>query len=164
MRYPGRGRKQSRSWWYWKSCLNWEMRYPGRGRKPEWRANDESRKALIEKWDTPEGDGNLQPFLEISLRVILRNEIPRKGTETDGSKTLITLLFSIEKWDTPEGDGNISHGFLAYSKWLRNEIPRKGTETKLLEVCSNKSVRNIEKWDTPEGDGNCRYSMHIRQE
>ena len=104
------------------------MRYPGRGRK-RYQENESPCGTAIEKWDTPEGDGNRQ-FINSSV-----------------------IIYNIEKWDTPEGDGNSRRSYrdirsyyweMRYpgrgrkpgwrfeckiKKRLRNEIPRKGTET-----------------------------------
>ena len=80
MRYPGRGRKPPAGG-VDTSVTDWEMRYPGRGRKQKQILF--SSLFYIEKWDTPEGDGNMLYFPT-------------------------TALWSIEKWDTPEGDGNLN--------------------------------------------------------
>ena len=84
----------------------------------------------IEKWDTPEGDGNITEYDIVSANIIEKWDTP----QGDGKITEYDIVSAniIEKWDTPEGDGNDSH-VTSPPHWavLRNEIPRKGTETRL---------------------------------
>ena len=81
----------------------------------------------------------------------MRNEIPRKGTETR-MKIWMQNKETIEKWDTPEGDGNYRcfnvRNFFCIEKWDTPE----GDGNTTIEFLSGRN--NIEKWDTPEGDGN----------
>ena len=160
------------------SSKHWEMRYPGRGRKHEIAPtlvavrvilrNEIPRKGTetdyllfilrfcyIEKWDTPEGDGNnklnhvinLHHFIEkwdtpegdgnLIVKIIIGNHkhwemrYPGRGRKLE-KPSFFCSIFKIEKWDTPEGDGNKKIGGPAklLNLPLRNEIPRKGTETR----------------------------------
>ena len=129
MRYPGRGRKL---------CIlciiihlsknNWEMRYPGRGRK-RIPVLFESTQLPLRNEIPRKGTETEEKRMLNKAELQLRNEIPRKGTETKKHFVKRTKGGYIEKWDTPEGDGNI-------------------TEYDIV------SANIIEKWDTPEGDGN----------
>ena len=77
--------------------------------------------------------------------MVLRNVVPRQGTET------IKHLFGyqcamIEKCSSPTGDGNVIKNFLyCYGNTLRNVVPRQGTETvyTALVVYPIKRLRNV---------------------
>ena len=61
--------------------------------------------------------------------MVLRNVVPRQGTET-----LISVqksaCYLIEKCSSPTGDGNNKlASFFILSDLLRNVVPRQGTET-----------------------------------
>ena len=59
----------------------------------------------------------------------LRNVVPRQGTETS-FYNLFNNLFHIEKCSSPTGDGNNKlASFFILSDLLRNVVPRQGTET-----------------------------------
>ena len=72
--------------WYYTIAerQDWEDRNPGRGRKLSPPINPTISKLIIEKIETPEGDGN-------KFRLHYQN------------------IYPIEKIETPEGDGNNSH-------------------------------------------------------
>ena len=83
--------------------------------------------------------------------MVLRNVVPRQGTETkmqDLNKATLTIekcssptgdgnflhlslsLSTIEKCSSPTGDGNYFHIItIMFSVLLRNVVPRQGTET-----------------------------------
>ena len=87
--------------------------------------------------------------------MVLRNIVPRQGTETKGQRFLVYALSNIEKYSSPTGDGNNHHYCTATIDWiekyssptgdgntlvvnvivvfdiikLRNIVPRQGTET-----------------------------------
>ena len=82
----------------------------------------------IEKWDTPEGDGNITEYDIVSANIIEKWDTP-EGDGNDSYVMIGVCFVRIEKWDTPEGDGN----------------PR---------LALKDAIKEIEKWDTPEGDGN----------
>ena len=63
--------------------------------------------------------------------MVLRNVVPRQGTETCFKKNI--CYFFIER--------------------LRNVVPRQGTETMLQEFDSG-NMEAIEKCSSPTGDGN----------
>ena len=60
----------------------------------------------VKKHITPQGDGNNSGLTVIQFVIVLRNTLPRKGTETDMPPIL-----------------------LRHQRQLRNTLPRKGTET-----------------------------------
>ena len=130
------------------------MRYPGRGRKQIFFPSVQSFKNLIEKWDTPEGDGN--GFWLTEERSGLKDwemRYPGRGRKLYFSVLHSTTLFDWEMRYPGRGRKHCFY-FLCRKAWkqLRNEIPRKGTET--CAVGSLACANRIEKWDTPEGDGN----------
>ena len=92
--------------------------------------------------------------------VLLRNEIPRKGTETFFClrESFYNWEMWIRKWDTPEGDGNTTYfNFRCIqTRQSRNAISRQGTQS-LPPTCaharfpvwntqSSKSPKTIWPW------------------
>ena len=137
----------------------WEMRYPGRGRKlvdgiDVVKAKNVLRNEIPRKGTETSVTSNSQtPFL------LLRNEIPRKGTETS---TWEAVTFAPIYWEMRypgRGRKRLFGRRLDDMKQLRNEIPRKGTETQFHSIIRHNT--SIEKWDTPEGDGNGFNIHHI---
>ena len=84
--------------------------------------------------------------------MVLRNAVPRQGTETIQLFCLISEE-QIEKCSSPTGDGNIFFCLRASSILLRNAVPRQGTETFLL-FSFVMYLDIIEKCSFPTGDGN----------
>ena len=90
----------------------------------------------IEKCSSPTGDGNLSSTISVaSATSILRNVVPRQGTETKNN-TAINITTSS----------------------LRNVVPRQGTET-IFALFILDSPCLIEKCSSPTGDGNCVASL-----
>ena len=110
--------------------------------------------------------------------MVLRNVVPRQGTETDfsvtlvvnvivlrnvvprqGTETVLMIIFSdfnmiIEKCSSPTGDGNDRHNVKhVKTRELRNVVPRQGTETTSF-LRMKKAPIKIEKCSSPTGDGN----------
>ena len=100
--------------------------------------------------------------------MVLRNVVPRQGTETVHQSILCQQLLIekcssptgdgniilqsdknrsiIEKCSSPTGDGNVIKNFLyCYGNTLRNVVPRQGTETvyTALVVYPIKRLRNV---------------------
>ena len=61
---------------------------------------------IIEKCSSPTGDGNYFHIITIMFSVLLRNVVPRQGTETFRKVFTIVMYFVIEKCSSPTGDGN----------------------------------------------------------
>ena len=61
----------------------------------------------------------------------LRNVVPRQGTETFSCQGYRKLSCPIEKCSSPTGDGNDEWSLAMedLAKLLRNVVPRQGTET-----------------------------------
>ena len=62
--------------------------------------------SFIEKCSSPTGDGNRSIILSLICNNLLRNVVPRQGTETNSSINSSGIAFSIEKCSSPTGDGN----------------------------------------------------------
>ena len=62
--------------------------------------------------------------------MVLRNVVPRQGTEIGSVPYSITRHFIIEKCSSPTGDGNGITGvcYKIVVELLRNVVPRQGTE------------------------------------
>ena len=84
----------------------------------------------IEKCSSPTGDGNETIKNQCTNERILRNVVPRQGTETGLQISRPFRFTSIEKCSSPTGDGNL------YLKYLVMK------------------QRKIEKCSSPTGDGN----------
>ena len=132
----------------------WEMRYPGRGRKPHALLHGRTRDSPLRNEIPRKGTETGQPVPVTILSLWLRNEIPRKGTETDIPLPQEHGLLKIEKWDTPEGDGNQSGNFQRQNGLTHWEMRYPGRGRKQWIYQRETSDDHIEKWDTPEGDGN----------
>ena len=62
--------------------------------------------------------------------MVLRNVVPRQGTETTVLETIERHVF-IEKCSSPTGDGNRQNFAAVFVIIeLRNVVPRQGTETR----------------------------------
>ena len=108
----------------------------------------------IEKCSSPTGDGNLTwNFMKV-FPSILRNVVPRQGTETRFQFLPVHVLVSVlrnvvprQGTETPSFFCQDGHCFL-----LRNVVPRQGTETSNGMFLSCTLL--IEKCSSPTGDGN----------
>ena len=100
--------------------------------------------------------GRKQKARQCNISVkLLRNVVPRQGTEILIHLTLRYLLTLIEKCSSPTGDGNPLKPLRKLSaSLLRNVVPRQGTEI-VYTFCS-KATYYIEKCSSPTGDGNFR--------
>jgi len=88
---------------------------------------------IVQKPETPEGDGN-------EYSGLLRSGMPR---------------YHVQKPETPEGDGNCPSASMISARLVpsfRNLKPRKGTETLASRLYSQ--YIPVQKPETPEGDGN----------
>ena len=85
---------------------------------------------IIEKCSSPTGDGNYFHIITIMFSVLLRNVVPRQGTETYHNKNTAIR-----------------------NRLLRNVVPRQGTETYIQFPTASETI--IEKCSSPTGDGNC---------
>ena len=108
----------------------------------------------IEKCSSPTGDGNMIAAIEKKSTTSLRNVVPRQGTETICTMTVIDTPY-IEKCSSPTGDGNQESVFPrnVLPALLRNVVPRQGTETCRPHIALL-IFRTIEKCSSPTGDGN----------
>ena len=92
--------------------------------------------------------------------LLLRNVVPRQGTETTWYSLHIDKL-NIEKCSSPTGDGNYSAPVFLYCFIvLRNVVPRQGTETLILYY-PVPYFCEIEKCSSPTGDGNVFVAAFI---
>ncbi len=84
--------------------------------------------------------------------MILRNVVPRQGTEIE--KLVFCCIIFIEKCSSPTGDGNVLSGTSNIDTLtLRNVVPRQGTEI-VLHYQNQCKINFIEKCSSPTGDGN----------
>ena len=123
------------------------------------------------------GRKHIYNFLQ-PLKPLLRNVVPRQGTETGRKLCYLIHQPPIEKCSSPTGDGNSFNLliFLFFHNSLRNVVPRQGTETRTrisfhrlsrlrnvvprqgTETCYPPDFiqiyKQIEKCSSPTGDGN----------
>ena len=105
------------------------MRYPGRGRKPNFPFDRYWKTILLRNEIPRKGTETVLFFVQKQMYSTLRNEIPRKGTETLMNKHLAACRNYWEMRYPGRGRKRIPVLFESTQLPLRNEIPRKGTET-----------------------------------